>query len=172
MTHYHKDTKPFIIQCAIFLFVFVFCLILLLGFLLMPRYPQANMLAYEECTFIFYERKSVGRSNYQYHIFVEEYEAPIVIDNIARKGTNELILKSLKRGELLHVSIEDKENLDLYEISAHGEYILSYEDYLIKHRNNDRVGIIFGVVGAITSVTFLIIGVVYYKKTGNCLKGF
>ena len=171
MFHYPNQTKAFIIQslissCGLLLFL------PFLIHLLTIRYPETEKLNYEICTYLSYEYKYVGRGSYQYRIFVEEYDEPLIIDNIVQRKTNETLLKSLKSGEELKISIDNTESLHLYEISARGDEILSYENYLLLHSKNDRVGIIFTSLSSAIFFTLLVTGIIYYKKTGNALRGF
>ena len=167
----YRETRPFILQTVTLSLCFLFGL-----FIFIPlsgiRYPEAAELQYEACTYLSYEYKSVGKSSYQYHIRVKEYDEPLVIDNIVQRAADGDLLASLRPGEPLQISLEDRKDFRLYEISARGADILSYEDFLSRHRNNERVGIVFSALTAVISFSFLVTGIVYYIKTGNALRGF
>ena len=95
-----------------------------------------------------------------------------MIDNIVQRATDGNLPASLRPGESLQISLKDRKDFRLYEISARGADILSYEDFLSRHRNNERVGIVFSALTAVISFSFLVTGIVYYIKTGNALRGF
>ena len=171
MIHYQKDTKSFILQTVTLSLCLLFGLAICIP-LLGIRYPEAEDLNHEACTYLYYERKSVGRGDYQYHIWVKEYDEPLIIDNIVQRATDRSLLESLQSGDPLQISLEDHDGFYLYEVSAHGDDILSYENYLARHRNNERVGIIFFALVSVISFSFLVSGIIYYIKTGNALKGF
>ncbi len=172
MIHYQKQTKPFIIQVVILMSVVLLFLALLLNMIFTNRYPQITDLQYENCTFISYEYKSVGRATYQYYIYVEEYQEPFKIDNIVQSKVNDSLLQSIRCGDTVTISIEDMDNLCLYEMSIDEKLVLSYDDYLLMHENNMRVGIQFSAIVVAISFVFLVVAIIYYKKTGNCLPGF
>jgi hypothetical protein len=171
MVYVYKETKPFILQTVILSLCFLFWFAIFIP-LTGIRYPEAADLQYETCTYLSYEYKPIGRSSYQYRIWVKEYDAPLIIDNIVQRATDRSLLESLQSGDPLQISLEDHDGFYLYEVSAHGDDILSYEDYLASHRNNERIGIIFFALVSVISFSFLVTGIIYYIKTGNALKGF
>jgi hypothetical protein len=171
MVYVYKETKPFILQTVILSLCFLFWFAIFIP-LTGIRYPEAADLQYETCTYLSYEYKPIGRSSYQYRIWVKEYDAPLIIDNIVQRAADEDLLASLQSGETLRISLEDQEDFRLYEISARGADILPYEDYLSRHRNNELFGIVFSAIVSVISFSFLVTGIVYYIKTGNALRGF
>ena len=156
----------FVVITLAFLSFSLFCLV---NLTLIDKYPSKGELKYEECTYVNYEYVSVGKGNHNYYIYVEEYDEPLKIDNIVINKTNNEILFSLNPGDIIIVSIEDYSGFDLYSISYNGKYILSYEDFLFEHNSNNTVGIITTSIMALVSLAFLIGGIIYYKKTGECL---
>lgn len=156
----------FVIITLAFLTFSLFCLI---NLTLLDKYPSKDELKYEECTYIKYEYVSSGNTEHQYYIYVEEYNAPLKIDNIVINKTNEELLFSLNSGETIIVSIEDDSEFYLFSISYNSKYILSYEDFLSEHDSNNVIGIIVTSIMASISLAFLIGGSIYYKKTGECL---
>jgi hypothetical protein len=167
----YKETRAFILQTVVLSLCLLFGLIIFIPCMRI-RYPAAKDLQYETCTYLSYEYKSVGKSSYQYHIRVKEYDEPLVIDNIVQRETNKELLASLRSGESVQISLADQKYFCLYEISARGGDILAYEDFLFRHRNNDRIGIVFGAIVSVVSFSLLVAGIIHYIKTGDALKGF
>ena len=164
----YKDRVGFTIE----MIAFSLCAGLFLwGFfsLLVTDYPPQDELVYEECTFIRSERDASARS-VRFNIYVEEYEMPLEIDNVVIDKADREALSRLKAGDKITVSRRDgKNNHDLYAMS-HGETrILTYEDYLSEHEENNATGLGLTAVMSILSVFILIVAAVHYKLTGRTL---
>ena len=133
--------------------------------------PPAETLVYEKCTFVKYEleqeKGAKGKVYNHYYIYVEEYAEPLEIDEMVFQTIKEKELLSLKNGDKITVSISDKNYL--YSLFSGDDYIWSYEDYLTIHKDDDKVGfVVLSVLSCLGFVPF-IIGVIYYKKTGETL---
>lgn len=133
--------------------------------------PPAETLVYENCTFVKYEfeqKKGARGSVYNhYYIYVEEYEEPLEIDEMVFQSIKESELLSLRSGDKITVSISDKAYL--YSLFYGDDYIWSYEDYLIVHKDNDKVGFIVASMLSCLGFVPFIIGIIHYKKTGEIL---
>lgn len=159
----------FIVQSIILLCGIGFLLWCLIGIVSIGKYPSADSLVYEECTFVRCEQKNTAKSS-RYYIYVEEYEKPMVIDNIVISQINREALLSLEVGDMITVcKYEGKKEYTLYSLS-HGETgILLYEDYLLRHNKNNATGMVISSVFLSMVVGIFIWSVYYYKKTGKCL---
>lgn len=142
---------------------------------LTQEYPPEESLVYEQCTFVKYEyilkesRKSPETEYYE--IYVEEYDIPLRIDNIAFHKANGAALSELKKGDKITLSIEFyREDLHyLYSISCGDTNILSYKDYIEAHSGNDKYGFIICPILFSLGIGLFIAEVIYYKKTGRSL---
>lgn len=119
--------------------------ILFIG-LLSNDYPEKSELQYETCTYVNYEydkhRYGKGRTSRTYKVYVEEYDTPLIIDNIVFTAVPEARFSTLKKGDKVTLSIESSDDkLYLYTLSADGYNILSYDEYLEKHNSNNKTGI-------------------------------
>ena len=133
--------------------------------------PPAETLVYEKCTFVKYEleqkKGAKGKVYNHYYIYVEEYAEPLEIDEMVFQTIKEKELLSLKNGDKITVSISD--TAYLYSLFYGDDYIWSYEDYLIVHKDDDKVGFIVASTLSCLGFVPFIIGVIYYKKTGETL---
>ena len=124
----------------------VFYLVCLIGVINIDPYPSEDSLIYENCSFVKYEyilKRSTRSKSERYHIYVEEYDKPLEIDNIVFHMTNEDVLFHLEPGAQVAVSIrESKDKLTLYTIAYDGVNILSYDDYVKIHTRNNNTGIV------------------------------
>ena len=164
-----KQRIAFIVQSIILLCGIGFLLWCLIGIVSIGKYPSANSLVYEECTFVRCEQKNTAKSS-RYYIYVEEYEKPLEIDNIVLGQIDREALLALELGDKITVSKYDgKKEYTLYSLS-HGETgILLYEDYLLRHNKNNAIGMVISSVFLSMVVGIFIWSVYYYKKTGKCL---
>ena len=164
-----KQRVAFIAQSILLLCAIGFFLYFLVGVVTIGKYPSADSLVYEECTFVRCEQKNTAKSS-RYYIYVEEYEKPMVIDNIVISQINREELLSLEVGDKITVSKYDgKKEYTLYSLS-HGETgILLYEDYLLRHNKNNATGMVISSAFFSVVVSIFIWSVYYYKKTGKCL---
>jgi hypothetical protein len=141
----------------------------LVGVVSIGKYPSADSLVYEECTFVRCEQKNTAKSSL-YYIYVEEYEKPMEIDNIVISQIDREALFTLEPGDKITVSKHDgQKECTLYSLS-HGETdILSYQDYLSRHNNNNMTGIVVCSILLCMTVGLFIGSVIHYRKTGECL---
>ncbi len=136
------------------------------------KYPPQDSLVYEECTFIKYEyvkeehRKSASQE--YYHIYVEDYSAPLEIDNIVFDKIRKKSLSTLEKGDKITISKDFSDNT-LYSMSHNDDYIMSYDTYLEVHKENDKLGILVWCVGICIGIGLFTAEVIYYKKTRRAL---
>ena len=78
-----------------------------LALALVEKYPSADALVYETCTFARYERVNWGRYGASYYIYVEEYDKPLEIDSISIRGIDREALEDVKAGDSIEVSKEE-----------------------------------------------------------------
>ena len=160
-----SKTSFIISSIAILLFMGLM-LFFLIG-ILCEQYPSEDALTFQECTFMKWEKKTAYR-NVRYFVYVEEYEAPLEIDNIVLREVNKDVLSQLKQGDKVTVSIsESKNKWKIYAFSYQGISILSFEDYLSRHKLNDRIGTILCSAIAIALLGGFVANIVYYRKNGN-----
>lgn len=163
-------TEKFSVICICILFViliifFVGCTI---GVATIEKYPHKEELTYEECTYISY--KFMNGKHKRYCIYVSEYEEPLVIDTVVYSKVNKEVLAALKSGDTIKVSIvKNKSNMNLYSMSCEGKEVLSYENYLKQHEQNNKLGLVLLPIISCLSLTGAIVAIVYYKKTGHCI---
>ena len=164
-----KQRVAFIAQSILLLCAIGFFLYFLVGVVTIGKYPSADSLVYEECTFVRCEQKNTAKSS-RYYIYAEEFEKPMVIDNIVISQINREALLALELGDKITVSKYDgKKEYTLYSLS-HGETdILSYQDYLSRHNSNNTTGIVVCSILLCMTVGLFIGAVIHYRKTGKCL---
>jgi len=161
--------KAVVLTCIVILIFLAFILYCFVNILNIFEYPKKELLTYERCVFIKYEENGFSRHP-RYYIYVEEYEKPLEIDNIVFSAADEELLDLINKGSQIRVSIrEEKDNLSLYSVEYNGKYILTYDDYLFRHNQNNTIGIIVTLIIGCICVTLLIITIIYYKKTGKNL---
>ena len=158
-------------------FVAVSVLLLLLAVLhiggslaltLVEKYPSADALVYETCTFARYERISWGKYGASYYIYVEEYGKPLEIDSLSIRGIDREALEAVKAGDSIVVSKEEgKNSFPLYALSHGDRDILAYEDFLAQQKRDDNVGAIFVGLFSLLPIGLLAANVILYRKTGR-----
>ena len=164
-----KQRVAFIAQSILLLCAIGFFLYFLVGVVAIGKYPSADSLVYEECTFVRCEQKNTAKSS-RYYIYAEEFEKPLEIDNIVLGQIDREALLALELGDKITVSKYDgKKEYTLYSLS-HGETdILSYQDYLSRHNSNNTTGIVVCSILLCMTVGLFIGSVIHYRKTGKCL---
>ena len=163
-----KDNKSFIIQNIILSLLLAIFVVMFICVLSIKGYPNKNELMYENCTFIRYEyKKNIGTtgSSEKYLIYVNEYETPLEIDNIVVNKMNVNVLKSIKSGDEIVVSVQyDHDKYNLYSMAYKERFVLSYDDYLARHTKNNRIGIVVTSIMITITASLLVFGIIYYKK--------
>ena len=158
---------------AVNLVLLLFLAVFIVGFfalLFVEKYPSADSLVYEACTFERYERIHHGKYGDTYLIYVEEKEKPLRIDSITACLFSGKDLDGIKAGDIIVVSMEEGDGfLDLYSLSHGDNPIFTYEDFLEAQDGNDTVGAVGVGVMALLFIGLLIANVILYKKTGVCL---
>ena len=156
----------FIVSSIAIVIVTILLLFLWMG-ILMERYSAQEELTYEDCTFIKYERKASAKS-VRYLIYVEEYEVPLEIDGIVIRLVNKNVLSLLEAGDKVTVSLyESKNKWGVYAMSHEGTSVLSYDDYVRRHKDNDRTGLVFLPVAMAAFIGGFIVNVHQYRNKGR-----
>lgn len=142
--------------------------ILFIG-LLSNDYPDKSELQFETCTYVDYEydehRYGKGRTSRTYNVYVEEYDTPLIIDNIVFPAVPEERFSTLKKGDKATLSIESSDDkLYLYALSDDGYDILSYDEYLEKHNSNNKTGIYLLPIMIIMSLGLMLKGFLTLKN--------
>ena len=168
-----KYTLGFIILLIITIIITLIFFTVIMIYSFGIKFPNPSDLQYEKCTFKYFElgRSDPNSSNInKCYIYVEEYNIPLEIDNIVYRDSYKEELSKLKSKDELIVSFEKKESsYNLYSLETKNTIILSYSDYLNKHEKQRKTGIItFSIITSV-SILILIIEIIYYKKTGECL---
>ena len=122
----------------------------------------------QACTFLAYEyeiweRKGADWESYE--IYVQEYAKPLEIDHLVFDQVNRRVLNNLEQGDQITVLLDKK--LNVISIEHQGEYVLTYEDYVAEHGNNDTIGVIVTLVLCCACWGVIIFLIVHYKKTGR-----
>ena len=168
-----SDKISFILHNIFYICALCFFLFLAIMFTT-TDYPTKESLVYEECTFIKYEYIVKENHNHSttryYNIYVEEYDKPLEIDNIIYDRIHQGLLSTLEKGDKITVSIKHHKNdMNLYEMSYGEKYILSYDDYLDAHKENDEIGFILAPVLICLISGLIIAEAVHYKLKGKPL---
>lgn len=136
---------------------------------LTTTYPDKSELQYETCTYVDYEHEKhssgKGRTSHSYKVYVEEYDVPLIIDNIVFPAVPEARFSTLKKGDKVTLSIESSDDmLYFYTLSADGYDILSYDEYLEKHNSNNKTGIYLLPIMIIMSLGLMLKGFLALKN--------
>ncbi len=134
------------------------------------KYPSADELVYETCTFARCERISWGKYGDSYFIYVEEYGKPLEIDSISIRAIDREDLEAVKAGDSITVSKEEgNRSFSLYALSHGDKDILAYEDSLAQQKRNDNVGAVGVGLFSLLPIGLLAANVIHYRKTGRSL---
>ena len=152
--------------------LFLLLAVLLIGgslaLALVEKYPSADALVYETCTFARYERISWGKYGASYYIYVEEYGKPLEIDSISLRAIDREALEAVKAGDSIVVNKEEGNgSFSLYALSHGDRDILAYEDLLAQQKRDDNVGAIFVGLFSLLPIGLLAANVILYRKTGR-----
>ena len=152
--------------------IFFICLftILTIVMICLSITPSVNTLKKEQYTFISYEVIYYGKRNSQKecYIYVEEYNKPLVISHEIFEMKFSERLSNLVEGDIITVSIKQEgSKKSLYLIQSDNKQILSYDEYVYNTKESTQIGITFFSIFNLTLITFLIVGIVYYKKIGK-----
>ena len=118
----------------------------------------------QTCTFLTYEHE-VGADWESYEICVQEYAKPLQIDNIVFDQVNRRVLNDLKQGDQITLLLDKKQNVISMEYQ--GRYVLTYEDYVAEHENNNTVGVIVTLILSCACWGVIIFLIVHYIKNGR-----
>jgi hypothetical protein len=130
--------------------------------------PSADSITYETCTFEKCERKKTSQHAYVYHIYVEEYDAPLKIGSIMDGKFNHNALDRLASGDEIVISVS--EDRYLYSLSCGSISIFDYEDYVATHRGNQTLGIALMAGFSVIMLGLFIANIVCYKTKGIPLR--
>lgn len=165
---HEKQRVRFVAINMLFLLLAVLLIGGSLALALVEKYPSADALVYEACTFVRCERVSWGRYGDDYYIYVEEYGKPLEIDSISIRGIDREALEAVKAGDSIAVSKEEGTNsFPLYALSHGDRDILAYEDFLAQQKRNDHVGAIVVGLFSLLPIGLLAANVILYRKTGR-----
>ena len=168
-----KNTLGFIILLIITIIITLIFFTVIMIYSFAIKFPNPSDLQYEKCTFKYFElgRSDPNSSNInKCYIYVEKYNIPLEIDNIVYRDSYKEELSKLKSKDELIVSFEKEESsYNLYSLETKNTIIISYDDYLCKHENQRQIGITIFSIFTSVSILLLIIEIIYYKKTGECL---
>ena len=163
-----KQAARFVAINMLFLLLAVLLIGGSLALALVEKYPSADALVYETCTFVRCERISWGRYGASYYIYVEEYGKPLEIDSISIRGIDREALEAVKAGDSIVVSKEEGNgSFSLYALSHGNQDILAYEDFLAQQKRNDHVGAIGVGLFSLLPIGLLAANVILYRKTGR-----
>ena len=165
---HEKQRVRFVAINMLFLLLAVLLIGGSLALALVEKYPSADALVYETCTFARYERISWGKYGASYYIYVEEYGKPLEIDSLSIRGIDREALEAVKAGDSIVVSKEEgKNSFPLYALSHGDRDILAYEDFLAQQKRNDHVGAIVVGLFSLLPIGLLAANVILYRKTGR-----
>ena len=163
-----KQSARFVAINMLFLLLAVLHIGGSLALALVEKYPSADALVYETCTFARCERVSWGKYGDNYYIYVEEYGKPLEIDSISIRGIDREALEAVKAGDSIVVSKEEGTNsFPLYALSHGDRDILAYEDLLAQQKRDDNVGAIGVGLFSLLHIGLLAANVILYRKTGR-----
>ncbi len=160
-------SKTMFIVSSIAILLFIGLMLFCLVGILCEQYPSEDALTYEECTVVKCEKKASAKS-VRYLVYVEEYEAPLEIGGIVIRLVNKNVLSQLEAGDKVIASIyESKNKWAVYAMSYEGTSVLSYDDYLRRHKDNDRTGIIILSVVMVAFIGGFIANTNQYRNKGR-----
>ena len=163
-----KQSARFVAINMLFLLLAVLHIGGSLALALVEKYPSADALVYETCTFARCERISRGRYGDNYYIYVEEYGKTLEIDSISLRAIDPEALEAVKAGDSIVVSKEEgKNSFPLYALSHGDRDILAYEDFLAQQKRNDNVGAVVVGLFSLLPIGLLAANVILYRKTGR-----
>lgn len=165
-----SEKRGFIFGLIIVIFFICLFTFLTIVMICLSITPSVNTLKKEQCTFISHEVIYYGKRNSQKkcYIYVEEYNQPLVISHEIFEMKFSERLSNLVKGDIITVSIKQEgSKKSLYLIQSDNKQILSYDEYVYNTKESTQIGITFFSIFNLTLITFLIVGIVHYKKTGK-----
>lgn len=163
-----KQSARFVVINMLFLLLAVLHIGGSLALALVEKYPSADALVYETCTFARCERVSWGKYGDNYYIYVEEYGKPLEIDSISLRAIDREALEAVKAGDSIVVTKEEGNgSFPLYALSHGNQDILAYEDFLAQQKRDDNVGAVLVGLFSLLPIGLLAANVILYRKTGR-----
>ena len=150
-------------------FMFLAFALVFIGFLtVMINYHQMTKISYDDLSYEEFTVEEVNRKDTffgdSYNIVVSETDKTIRIDNLFSKPYLGERYLSLKKGDVIHCYLIEKESYyDIVEIKS-DEIILSLEEYKEIYENNSTFGLVFCPIVIVACIAFSIKSLVEYLR--------
>lgn len=150
-------------------FMFIAFALVFIGFLtVMINYHQMTKISYDDLSYEEFTVEEVNRKDTffgdSYNIVVSETDKTIRIDNLFSMPYLGERYLSLKKGDVIHCYLIEKESYyDIVEIKSN-EIILSLEEYKEIYENNSTFGLVFCPIVIVACIAFSIKSLVEYLR--------
>ena len=150
-------------------FMFLAFALVFIGFLIvMINYHQMTKISYDDLSYEEFTVEEVNRKDAffgdSYNIVVSETDKTIRIDNLFSMPYLGERYLSLKKGDVIHCYLIEKESYyDIVEIKS-DEIILSLEEYKEIYENNSTFGLVFCPIVIVACIAFSIKSLVEYLR--------
>ena len=150
-------------------FMFLAFALIFIGFLtVMINYHQMTKISYDDLSYEEFTVEEVNRKDTffgdSYNIVVSETDKTIRIDNLFSMPYLGERYLSLKKGDVIHCYLIEKESYyDIVEIKS-DEIILSLEEYKEIYENNSTFGLVFCPIVIVACIAFSIKSLVEYLR--------
>ena len=150
-------------------FMFLAFALVFIGFLtVMINYHQMTKISYDDLSYDEFTVEEVNRKDTffgdSYNIVVSETDKTIRIDNLFSMPYLGERYLSLKKGDVIHCYLIEKESYyDIVEIKS-DEIILSLEEYKEIYENNSTFGLVFCPIVIVACIAFSIKSLVEYLR--------
>ena len=157
------------IPSIVFTFMFLAFALVFIGFLtVMINYHQMTKISYDDLSYEEFTVEEVNRKGTffgdSYNIVVSETDKTIRIDNLFSMPYLGERYLSLKKGDVIHCYLIEKESYyDIVEIKS-DEIILSLEEYKEIYENNSTFGLVFCPIVIVACIAFSIKSLVEYLR--------
>ena len=157
------------IPSIVFTFMFLAFALVFIGFLIvMINYHQMTKISYDDLSYEEFTVEEVNRKDAffgdSYNIVVSETDKTIRIDNLFSMPYLGERYLSLKKGDVIHCYLIEKESYyDIVEIKS-DEIILSLEEYKEIYENNSTFGLVFCPIVIVACIAFSIKSLVEYLR--------
>ena len=157
------------IPSIVFTFMFLAFALVFIGFLtVMINYHQMAKISYDDLSYEEFTVEEVNRKDTffgdSYNIVVSETDKTIRINNLFSMPYLGERYLSLKKGDVIHCYLIEKESYyDIVEIKS-DEIILSLEEYKEIYENNSKFGLVFCPIVIVACIAFSIKSLVEYLR--------
>ena len=157
------------IPSIVFTFMFLAFALVFIGFLtVMINYHQMTKISYDDLSYEEFTVEEVNRKDAffgdSYNIVVSETDKTIRIDNLFSMPYLGERYLSLKKGDVIHCYLIEKESYyDIVEIKSN-EIILSLEEYKEIYENNSTFGLVLCPIVIVACIAFSIKSLVEYLR--------